>query len=351
MDVRNSFLHGDLTKTVYMKQPEGFVDKEHHDHVCLLHKSLYGLKQAPRAWFDKFSNFLLKFGFFCSIRDPSLFICAKNNDAIFLLLYVDDMVITGNSSGLLNSLLDALNQQFRMKNLGELHYFLGIQAQFHPQGLFLSQQKYAEDLLIEAAMSNCSSVATPLSQQLNRTPMQDKLFKNPKYFRSLVGKLQYLTLTRPDIQFAVNYVCHKMHAPTVSDFQLLKRILRYIKGTTTMGISFNKNTDYKMRVFSDSDYNGFQSSNRSTGGFCTFHGNNIISWSSKKQPTVSKSSIEAEYRAMSEATSKITWLVNLLQDLGVPQFHKPELFCDNLIQVSMLAQSTLPLIITMFENK
>ncbi|XP_019096323.1 PREDICTED: uncharacterized protein LOC109130767 [Camelina sativa] len=225
MDVRNAFLHGDLTETVYMKQPAGFIDKDHPDHVCLLHKSLYGLKQALRAWFDKFSNFLLEFGFFCSIPDPSLFICAKNNDVIFLLLYVDDMVITGNPSALLNSLLEELNKQFWMKDLGQLHYFLGIQAHFHPGSLFLSQQKYAEDLLITAAMANCSPVATPLPQQLSKAPNHHKLFDNPKYFRSLAGKLQYLTLTRPDVQFSVNYVCQKMHASTVSDFQLLKRIL------------------------------------------------------------------------------------------------------------------------------
>ncbi|XP_019093231.1 PREDICTED: uncharacterized protein LOC109129436 [Camelina sativa] len=350
MDVHNVFLHGDLTETVYMKQPAGFVDEEHHDHVWLLQKSLYGLKQTPRAWFDKFSNFLLEFGFFCSIHDPSLFICAKNGDVIFLLLYVDDMVITGNSSSLLNSLLEELNKRFRMKDLGQLHYFLGIQAQFHSGGLFLSQQKYAEDLLIAAAMSNCSSVATPLPQQLNKAPHQDRLFENPKYFCSLAGKLQYLTLTRPDIQFSVNYVCQKMHAPIVSDFQHLKRILRYIKGTTTMGISFSNTTNCKMIVFSDSDYSGCNKTSRSTGGFCTFLGDNIISWSSRKQPTVSKSSTEAEYRAMSEATSEITWIVNLLCSLGVPQFETPELFCDNLSVVYLTANPSFHARIKHFAN-
>jgi len=189
MDVKNGFLHGDLTETVYMKQPAGFIDKAHPDHVCLLHKALYGLKQAPRAWFDKFSKFLLSFGFVCSMSDPSLFVCVKNKDVIMLLLYVDDMVITGNSSKLLSSLLSELNKQFKMKDLGRLSYFLGIQAQFHSQGLFLSQQKYAEDLLATAAMSNCSPVATPLPLQPERTPNQTELFDNPSYFRSLAGKL------------------------------------------------------------------------------------------------------------------------------------------------------------------
>ncbi|KAL9831186.1 putative RNA-directed DNA polymerase [Arabidopsis thaliana] len=148
------------------------------------------------------------------MSDPSLFVCVKNRDVIMLLLYVDDMVITGNSSKLLSSLLSELNKRFKMKDLGRLSYFL--------------------DLLATAAMSNCSPVATPLPLQPERAPNQTELFDNPSYFKSLAGKLQYLTLTRPDLQFSVNYVCQKMHAPTVSDFHHLKRILRYIRGTTTM---------------------------------------------------------------------------------------------------------------------
>ncbi|XP_019100800.1 PREDICTED: uncharacterized protein LOC109132832 [Camelina sativa] len=233
-----------------------------------------------------------------------------------------------------------------MKDLGKLHYFLGIQIQYHEGGMFLSQQKYAEDLLAVAGMSTCASVATPLPQQLKRKspqsgnsapPSHSTPFANPKYFRSLAGRLQYLTLTRPDLQFSVNYVCQKMHDHTVSDFNLLKRILRYIKGTSTMGISFDRYSDSKLTAYSDSDYAGCEKSSRSTGGFCTFLGRNMISWSSRKQDTVSKSSTEAEYRAMSEATSEITWFVNLLQDLGMQTTATPELFCDNLSAVYLTA--------------
>ena len=123
------------------------------------------------------------------MSDPSLFVYVKNKDVIMLLLYVDDIVITGNSSKLISSLLNELNKQFKMKDLGRLSYFLGIQAQFHPKGLFLSQQKYAEDLLATTTISNCSPVATPLPLQPERTPNQTELFDNPSYFRSLAGKL------------------------------------------------------------------------------------------------------------------------------------------------------------------
>ena len=337
LDVKNAFLHGDLTETVYMKQPTGFVDPTRPDYVCHLHKSLYGLKQSPRAWFDKFSNFLLEFGFFCSQSDPSLFVYIKDKNIILLLLYVDDMAITGNSSTTLSKLLEELNKQFRMKDMGRLHYFLGIQAQYHSGGLFLSQQKYAEDLLIVASMADCAPMPTPLPLQLNKVPDQEELFSDTKYFRSLAGKLQYLTLTRPDIQFAVNFVCQKMHAPTVSDFHLLKRILRYIKGTTTMGISFAKDTDCTVRAYSDSDHAGCTATRRSTTGFCTFFGTNIISWCSQKQESVARSSTEAEYRALSDTAAEITWLCKVLKELQIPLHKAPELYGDNLSSIYLTA--------------
>ena len=338
MDVQNAFLHGDLNETVYMRQPAGFVDESRPDHVCHLHKSLYGLKQSPRAWFDKFNTYLMEFGFTCSIPDPSLFVYAKGKDVILLLLYVDVMLITGNNSETLASLLAELNKQFKMKDLGQMHYFLGIQARFHIDGLFLSQQKYAEDLLVDASMSDCAPMPTPLPLQLNKQRNQNQeLFSNPTYFRSLAGKLQYLTLTRPDIQFDVNYVCKKMHAPTVLDFSLLKRILRYVKGTMTMGINFRKDSDCTLRAYSDSDWSGCQETRRSTGGYCTYFGLNLISWSSQKQSSVSKSSTEAEYRTLSEAASEITWLSSILKELRIPLLRPPELYCDNLSSVYLTA--------------
>lgn len=179
MDVANAFLHGDLTETVYMRQPVGFVDKTQPDHVCLLHKSLYGLKQSPRAWFDKFSSFLLEFGFKCSIKDPSLFVFSRGKDVIMLLLYVDDMLITGNKSEAMKKFLYEINNQFRMKDLGKMEYFLGIQAQYDKNGVFLTQERYALDLLASAGMSNCSVADTPLPIQLNKVPIKTLHSKIP----------------------------------------------------------------------------------------------------------------------------------------------------------------------------
>lgn len=223
-----------------------------------------------------------------------------------LLLCVDDMLITGNASVIQKQFLNDISNRFRMKDLGQMEYFLGIQAKFHDSGLFLLQERYALDLLAAAGMSDCSEINTPLPIRLNKVPYQNTLFTSPSYFRSLVGKLQYLTLTRPDLQFSVNYICQKMHAPSVSDYRLLKLILRYVKGTVDYGINFAPDTDFTLCAYSDSNWAGCPHTRRSTGGFCTFLGSNIISWSSKKQPTVSRSLTEAEYRSLSETASELS---------------------------------------------
>lgn len=256
LDVQNAFLHGDLKETVFMKQPPGFEDPNKPDHVWRLRKAIYGLKQAPCAWFDKFSFFLLDFGFKCSFSDPSLFIYHHGADVIYLLLYVDDMILTGNNNGLLDKLLAQLHSGFRMKDLGTVHYFLGVQVLHHEDGLFLNQEKYATDLLTTAGMLDCAPMTTPLPLKLDKVQGQDHLFSDPSYFRNLAGKLQYLTLTRLDLQFAVNFICQKMHMPSQSDFTLLKRILRYVKGTLAMGIGIKQNTDSTLLCYSDSDWAG-----------------------------------------------------------------------------------------------
>ena len=150
-----------------MMKPPGFEDPRRPDHVCKLKKTIYGLKQAPRAWFDKFSNFLLEFGFQCNFQDPSLFIYHQGTNVIYLLLYVDDMILTGNNEILLKVLLENLSSVFRMKNMGSIHYFLGIQVHQCEDGVFLNQSKYAQDLLVNVGMRDCSPMPTPLPMKLD----------------------------------------------------------------------------------------------------------------------------------------------------------------------------------------
>lgn len=336
-DVKNAFLHGELLEDVFVEQAPGFVDATKPNHVCHLHKALYGLKQAPRAWFNKFTEFLLEFGFKCSPADPSLFTYHRNGQSLVLLLYVDDVLLTGSSSDLMNTLIAALSDHFSMKDMGEIHYFLGIQAQYHENGLFLSQTAYAEEILFESGMASANPMPTPLPSRLDAIYKDDTLFPEPTYFRSIAGKLQYLTLTRPDIQFSVNLVCQRMHSPTMADFAMLKRILQYIRGTSSYGLHLFNNNSLSLNAFSDSDWAGCHDTHRSTTGFCARLGNNVVSWCAKRQPTVSRSSTEAEYRALAQTACELTWVNYVLRDLRIPQPAPASLRCDNLSAVHLSA--------------
>jgi hypothetical protein len=165
-----------------------------------------------------------------------------------------------------------------------------------------------------------------VSQQLSSA---GDAFHDPTLFRSMVGALQYLTITRPDLTYAVNYVSQHMQSPTVPHFQALKRILRYVKGTLHYGLSFSPSSSTGLTAYSDADWAGCPDTRRSTSGYAIFLGDNLISWSAKKQPTVSRSSCESEYRALAHTASEVVWLTHLLRDLNVPLSHQPLLLCDN----------------------
>lgn len=165
LDVSSAFLHGELQEPVYMKQPTGFVDPEKPDYVCKLTKALYGLKQAPRAWFDTFSNYLLDFGFVCSTSDPSLFTYNLHDRFMVLLLYVDDILLTGSEESLLEELVKSLSNRFSMKDMGRPSYFLGIEMETHSEGQYLHQQAYVNEILHAASMTDCNPMPTPLPQR------------------------------------------------------------------------------------------------------------------------------------------------------------------------------------------
>jgi hypothetical protein len=212
LDVNNAFLQGTLSETVYCVQPAGFEDSAHPDHVCRLNRSLYGLKQAPRAWYSRFASFLLQLGFVEAKRDTSLFIYHSGANTIYLLLYVDDIILTASSLSLLQKTITALQHEFSMKDLGQLHHFLGMHVQHTPSGLFLSQRQYILDILDRAGMTDCKSCTTPVDLNPKLSADGDPV-ADPTDFRSLTGALQYLTFTRPDISYAVQQICLHMHDP------------------------------------------------------------------------------------------------------------------------------------------
>ncbi|XP_057514981.1 uncharacterized mitochondrial protein AtMg00810-like [Actinidia eriantha] len=306
LDVSNAFLHGFLQEDVYMKQHHGYIDALYPQHVCKLKKALYDLKQAPRAWYDMFSKSLLAQDFINSMSDSSLFIFNKGSDIIYILVYVDDILITGSSSSLIESIISNMSSSFALKNLGSLHYFLGIEVLNVPQGLFLSQVKYATDLLTKVGMKDCKPSGSPSSLK-SSVVVDDPLFDKLELYKSLVGSLQYLILTRPELSFSMNMVCQFMYCPRLSHFIAVKQILRYIKGTLHQGLLFTKGS-LNLSAYSDADWAGNSLDKRSTSGYCVFLGDNLIFWSAKKQPTVARSSTEAEYKALANAASKLIWL-------------------------------------------
>ncbi|KAK1692332.1 hypothetical protein QYE76_009029 [Lolium multiflorum] len=238
MDVSNAFLHGQLEEQVFFQQPTGFIDSAHPDHVCLLSRSLYGLKQAPRAWYQRIAAFLHQLGFRSTRSDASLFVYNNGATTAYLLLYVDNIILTASSTDLLRQITERLRAEFALKDLGPLHYFLGIEVVRRTDGFFLHQRKYAHELLDRAGMLNCKPAATLSTRSPSSPPRM------------------YLTLTRPELQYAVQQVCLHMHAPRDPHWAAVKRILRYIRGTMDFGLSLHASTATDIVAYSDADWAG-----------------------------------------------------------------------------------------------
>jgi len=218
LDICNAFLNGNLIETVYMEQPPGFTTKTTttKSHVCRLQKAIYGLKQAPRPWYQCLKVFFQQCRFFNSMADSSLFIRRQNGRVIYVLIYVDDFVITGNCKTKVRQFINEICRKFRCRDLGQFSYFLGLEMKSSNNTTVITQKKYSLDLLTKFNMMDSKPVSTPsmLGSHLSansETPIQDL---TP--YRSLVGALQYLSITRPDITFAVNQVCKFMQVPTTT---------------------------------------------------------------------------------------------------------------------------------------
>lgn len=285
LDVKNAFLHGTLSEPVYCAQPAGFEDPVHPDFVCRLNRSLYGLKQAPRAWYSRFAGYLVTLGFVEARSDTSLFVYNNDSDLIYLLLYVDDIVLTASSPDLLRCTIMSLQQELSMKDLAELHHFLGMRVHRSGPGLLLSQRQYMIDILDRAGMTDCKPCSTPVDTNPNLAA--DSSCEGCLWIRSIAGALQYLTFTRPDIAYAVQQVCLFMHDPREPHLTPLKRILRYIQGTLDLGLLLRPSSSAELTVYSDADWVGCPETRKSTSGYAVFLGDNLVSCSSKRHNTVS----------------------------------------------------------------
>jgi Reverse transcriptase (RNA-dependent DNA polymerase) len=307
LDVNNAFLHGDLNEEVYMRVPLGydFQQENNRQVICRLPKSLYGLKQASRNWYSKFSKALQEFGFKQSSSDYSLFTLRSHDSITLLLIYVDDMIITGDNERTINAVKGFIQSHFPIKDLGRLKYFLGIEVARSKAGIFLSQRKYTLDILNEAGLLGAKPVKFPMEPTLKLNSEDGRVLADPSSYRRLVGRLIYLTITRPKITFPVNILSQYMHEPRQPHMTVALCVLRYLKSSPGKGILMKTDNDLHLRAFCDADWASCPTTRRSITGYCTFLGYSPISWRTKKQHTVSRSSAEAEYRAMAVATCEL----------------------------------------------
>ena len=242
---------------------------------------------------------------------------------------MDDLVLAGNDLEEIRGIKQLLDNKFKIKDLGNLKYFLGMEIARSKEGISLYQRKYTLDLLQDTGMLGAKPVSTPMDYTLKLSKNSGTALSDISAYRRLIGKLLYLSHTRPDIAFVVNRLSQFLEAPSDIHQQAATRILRYLKGAPATGLFFNADSDLKLRGYSDSDWGACPDTRCSVTGFCFFLGSSLISWKSKKQPTVSRSSSEAEYRALAHATCEAQWLLYLLTDLHILHSAPVAIFCDS----------------------
>nr|XP_016474718.1 PREDICTED: uncharacterized mitochondrial protein AtMg00810-like [Nicotiana tabacum] len=261
--------------------------------------------------------------------DYSLFYKKTTESTIYVAVYVDDVILIGTNKEEIEELKAFLHKSFKIKYLGKLHYFLGLEIFYKADGVVISQRKFVLDLLKEYNCIDYSSLASPLDPTVKSKAKEGTALTDPTYYRKLVGKLNFLTNTRIDIAYSVQYLSQFMQDPREPHLKAAFHLLRYLKGDPSMGIFMSHDPNYNVRAYCDSDWAACPDSRKSVSGYLILLGNSPICWKSKKQETISLSSAEAEYRALKKVVGELVWLCRLLEELNV-SFGKPvEVFCDS----------------------
>jgi hypothetical protein len=285
LDVKNAFLNGELREDIYMHPPLGYSVPE--GMVCHLRRSLYGLKQAPRAWFQRFASVVTAAGFFVDDAEYITFVKAR------------------------------LSDHFLMSDLGHLRYFLRIEISFTSGGFFLSQEKYIQDLLDRASLTDHRTAETPMELNVHLVATDGEPLEDPTRYRHIVGSLVYLGVIRPDISYSVHILSQFVSAPTQIHYSHLLRVLCYLCGIISRRLFFSRSSSLQLQAYCDATWASDPSDRRSLSAYCVFLGGSLITWKTKKQVAVSRSSAEAELCAMALMTADVTWLWWLLEDFGV----------------------------------
>lgn len=314
MDAVSAFLQGDIEEEIYMIQPPMYSNGK---QVCRLKKSLYGLKQASRQWNKKLSSALKEMGLSQNKVDPCIYYkIVDNNDMVFLATYVDDIILFTNNVQSKNYIKEELQKQFKIKDLGDIKYCIGIHVERDRKKgiIYLDQRKYIKEVLNKYGMSDCKSVKIPMdpNTKCKETSEESNILKGFPY-QEIIGCLLYISqITRPDISFVINMLSKYNSKPEMSHWIALKRVMRYLKGTEELRLCYKQNSKENMtHGFCDADWASSEEDRRSCTGYTFLFQGGAISWNSKRQPTVALSTTEAEYMSLSSCVQEAMWLKQL----------------------------------------
>ncbi|KAL0546872.1 hypothetical protein IC582_016790 [Cucumis melo] len=340
MDVKTTFLNGNLEESIFMSQPEGFITQGEEQKVCKLNRSIYGLKQASRSWNIMFDTAIKSYGFDQNVDEPCVYKKINKGKVAFLVLYVDDILLIRNDMGYLTDVKAWLAAQFQMKDLGEAQYVLGIQIirDRKNKTLALSQATYIDKMLVRYSMQNSKKGLLPFrhgvhlsKEQCPKTPQEVEDMRRIPY-ASAVGSLMYVMLcTRPDISYVVEIVSRYQSNPGLDHWTAVKMILKYLRRTRDYMLVYRAK-DLILTGYTDSDFQTDKDSRKSTSGSVfTLYGGAVV-WCSIKQGCIADSTMEAEYIATCGAAKEVVWLRKFLHDLEVvPNMNLPiTLYCDNI---------------------
>jgi hypothetical protein len=335
MDVKSAFLNGLLDEEIYMEQPEGFVDPDHPDKVCLLKKAIYGLKQASRAWNQQFHGVLLELGFTRTRSDAGVYHRQDDGGTLIIILYVDDITIFGDSLENVTNLKATLSKRYEMTDLGEIESYLGIRIKRDRsiKQLEIDQSRYILEIVDRFGLSNAHSAPTPLpsgADEFLKKHDGQATAAEIKAFQQIIGSLLYVQIgTRPDISFPVSRLSQYASNPSPQHMRLAKYVLTYLKGTSDLKLRFDGGGANGLYGYSDSSWADDPDSRKSTSGFVFLLADAAISWCSRKQKTVAQSSTEAEYMQMADAGNQAMWYRMFLEELAYDVQNPIILHVDN----------------------
>lgn len=336
LDVKSAFLYGELAETVYIEQPQGFEKEGDEEKVYKLKKALYGLKQSPRAWYGRIEAYFNKEGFQKCPFEPTFFVkSTEEGEFLIVSIYVDDLIVTGTSLKLIEEFKALMKSEFDMTDMGEMRYFLGVEVIQNADGIYLSQRKYAREMLERFNMKDCNYVKNPIVPGGKLVKNDESGFVDATLYKQMVGCMMYLAATRPDLMFVISLLSRFMETPTEQHMAAMKRVLRYIKGTVELGVFYKRNGSNTLVAYSDSDYAGDYDSRRSTSGYVCFLSGAAIAWSSKRQPIVTLSTTEAEFVAATACACQVVWLRRIFECIGLAQKERTVINCDNMSTIKL----------------